>query len=98
MKKHSLSIGSVIALVATLVACQICFAWSSSEFHKEGDEIFDDWYICRTNSVGDDGFFQIKETRTEASFHPVIALESLGEYVDVAYQMGEQFEISSTAS
>jgi len=91
MKKHSLFIGSAIALMATLVTCQICFAWSSSEFNKVDDEIFDDWHICRTNPVGDNGFFQVKETKTEVSFRPVIALESLGEYVDVAYEMGEQF-------
>ena len=91
MKKHSLFIGSAIALMATLVTCQICFAWSSSEFNKVDDEVFDDWHICRTNPVGDDGFFQVKETKTEVSFRPVIALESLGEYVDVAYEMGEQF-------
>lgn len=91
MKKHAFFAGSVIALVAALVACQICFAWSSSEFHKEKDEILDDWHICRTNPLGDDGFFQIKETETEVSFRPVIALESLGEYVDVAYEMGAEF-------
>ena len=91
MKKHPLFIGSVIGIVATLVTCQISFAWSSSEFHKEKDEIFDDWDISRTNAVGDDGFLQIKETKTEVIFRPVIALESLGKYADVAYQMGEQF-------
>jgi hypothetical protein len=95
MKRLPLFIGTAIALLATLVAFQVCLAWPSVEFHEEDGEVFDDWHICRTSPLGEDGFLQvketIKETEIEVSFYPVIALESLGEYVDTAYELGEQF-------
>ena len=91
MKKRSVFTGIVVALLTTVFAVQVCFAWPSAEFREEEGEIFDDWNICRTDPVGDDGFLQIKETRTRASFRPVIVFESLGEYSDIAYKLGEQF-------
>ena len=91
MKRLSFFIGIVIVLLATLSASQECLAWPSVEFHEEDEGIFDDWHICRTSMLGDDGFLQVKKTGTKVSFRPVIALESLGEYVDVAYELGEQF-------
>jgi len=63
------------------------FAMSSTKFYEQNGEVYDDWSICRTNSVGDDGFFQA----SEAAFCPIILRESLGENVDKAYQLGQQF-------
>ena len=91
MKKRPLFAGTVVALLATLFAAQVCFAWPSLEFREKDGDIFDDWNICRTDSVGDNGFLQVKETSTRVSFSPVIARESLGEYSDIAYSLGEQF-------
>ncbi len=91
MKKRSVFTGIVVALLTTIFAVQVCFAWPSAEFREEDGEIFDDWNICRTDAFGDEGFLQIKKTRTRMTFRPVIALESLGEYSDIAYKLGEQF-------
>ena len=63
------------------------FAMSSTTFYEQNGAVYDDWNICRTNSVGEDGFFQV----TEAAFCPIILDESLGENVDKAYQIGQQF-------
>jgi len=91
MKKRIFLTGIVAALLATLFAVQVCFAWPSTYLQEKGGDIYDDWNICRTDACGDDGFLQIEETRTRASFSPVIALESLGEYADIAYKLGEQY-------
>ena len=91
MKKYSFFIGSVIAIITSLVICQVCFAWPSSEFQEKEDGIYDDWHICRTRQYGDDGYFQLEVTETKTSMHPLIPLESLGEYSDIAYKLGEQF-------
>jgi hypothetical protein len=63
-------------------------AVSSTNFYKQGREVFDDWDICRTNAAGEDGFFQLF---SETEFRPIIVNESLGENADKAYQIGQQF-------
>ena len=68
MKKRPLFAGTVVALLATLFAAQVCFAWPSLEFREKDGDIFDDWNICRTDPVGDNGFLQLKETSTRVSF------------------------------
>jgi len=62
-------------------------AVSSTNFYKESGEIFDDWNVCRTDAAGEDGFFQVSETK----FCPIIVGESLGENTDKAYQIGQKF-------
>ncbi|MFH1623669.1 MAG: transglutaminase domain-containing protein, partial [Pseudomonadota bacterium] len=52
-----------------------------------GDEVYDSFGICRNRSTGEDGFMQL----TEDSFDPIIARESLGENVDVAWKLGQAF-------
>jgi len=90
---------TILLIIFTIVLIQIvtvyvCFAWSSSNLYQEGDDIFDDWQVCRTRIGGEDGFLQVINIGTEArplwTFQPVIAFESLGEYVDTAYRYGEQ--------
>ena len=81
----SLAILAVISISA--IAVSPSFAASSGGFYERAGEVFDDWYICRTRAYGADGFFEL----TETSFRPVIAFESLGKYVDQAYELGEQF-------
>jgi hypothetical protein len=73
-------------LSATVPACVL--AISTEQFYKEGDDIFDDWDLCRTRAEGEDGFFQV---RSETSFRPIIVGESLGANADRAYRIGQQF-------
>lgn len=77
----------VLVLVAGLAGSSYVLATPSSDFHEVNGEIFDDWGICRTRAVGEDGFYQISRT----SFRPVIVFESLGEEASLAYRFGEQF-------
>jgi len=83
----------VVLMVVSLqvVPVGICFAWPSSDFYEEDDHIFDDWHVCRTNAYGEEGFLEVKKPGTEYKFRPLIPYESLGEYVDTAYRLGEQF-------
>ena len=77
----------VVAVIILLLIPASVLAVSSDRFYKEGKDVFDDWGICRTNGVGEDGFFRI----SEAGFHPIILGESLGENIDEAYRIGQQF-------
>lgn len=76
-----------LAILLTIIPAS-ALAISSTNFYKEGREIFDDWDVCRTNATGDDGFFQVS-SKTE--FCPIILGESLGENADKAYHTGQQF-------
>ena len=76
---------SIAILLAIVPASAL--AVSSTNFYKQGGEIFDDWDLCRTRAEGEDGFFQL---RSESEFYPIILGESLGENADKAYQMGQQ--------
>jgi len=79
----------VFAIVVLLLAIPACvLALPSANYYMEGNDIFDDWDICRTNAAGTDGFFSIT-TRTE--LNPIIAEESLGGNADVAYRLGLKF-------
>ena len=79
-------ISLLFTLVAGLSATGYAWATPSSGFHEKGGHIFDDWEISRTRAFGEDGFYQISET----TFRPVIAFESLGENVALAYNLGKQ--------
>jgi len=80
----------VLLLVAILMAIMPATALgvSSANYYEEGGEVYDDWNICRTNSVGGDGFFQV----SGANFCPIIIGESLGGNADRAYQLGQQIK------
>jgi len=80
------AVALTLAILAVLIPASI-LAIPSAEFYQEGGEIFDDWDICRTDAVGEDGFFQISTT----GFHPIIVGESLGQNADQAYLIGQQF-------
>ena len=86
MSKHlKVILFSLASLLVMLPASAL--AVSSTNFYKQGGEVFDDWDICRTNAVGEDGFFQVY---SETEFCPIILGESLGENADKAYQVGQQ--------
>ena len=77
---------SLVILLVILPASTL--AIPSTNFYQQDGEIFDDWDLCRTRAMGEDGFFQVYP---ETEFCPIILGESLGENADKAYQIGEQF-------
>jgi hypothetical protein len=81
----------MMAGLIPLASFYVCLAWPSSDFYDEEDAIFDDWHVCRTNAYGERGFLQVVQTETGATFQPLIPFESVGEYADTAYRLGEQF-------
>jgi hypothetical protein len=87
MVKHQRAILLSIAILLTIIPAS-ALAVSSTNFYKAGGEIFDDWDICRTNAIGEDGFFQVY---SKPEFYPIILGESLGENAEQAYRTGQQF-------
>ncbi len=86
MNRITVILSLVLVLVAGLAGSSYVLATPSSDFHEVDGEIFDDWGICRTRAVGEDGFYQVSRT----SFRPVIVFESMGEEAALAYRFGEQ--------
>ena len=86
MKRAGVLLGLIVVLLAAVATAGYASAFPSEGFYERGGDIFDDWEICRTTALGEDGFYQI----TETGFRPVIAFESLGEEADLAYSLGEQ--------
>ena len=91
MRKLKIFLIFAMAALIPLASIYVCFAWPSSDFYEEEDAIFDDWQVCRTNAYGERGFLQVTETETDINFEPLIPFESVGEYTDTAYSLGEQF-------
>jgi len=86
MKRAWVLLGLIVVLLAAVATAGYASAFPSEGFYERGGDIFDDWEICRTTALGEDGFYQV----TETGFRPVIAFESLGEEADLAYSLGEQ--------
>jgi len=86
MKRAGVLLGLIVILLAAVATAGYASAFSSEGFYEKGGNIFDDWEICRTRALGEDGFYQI----TETGFRPVIAFQSLGEQANAAYSLGEQ--------
>ena len=59
----------------------------SERFYQQQGHIYDDWGIYRTTSAGTNGFLGL----TSNDFNPVITRESLGDNIDIAWQLGEEF-------
>ena len=77
----------LIILTMGALLPSLASASPSEQFYQRGGHIYDDWGIFRTRGVGADGFMAL----TSADFDPIIARESLGENVDLAWQLGEEF-------
>ncbi|MFC2016261.1 transglutaminase domain-containing protein [Chloroflexota bacterium] len=85
MNKALVSIVSI--LIVGLMLASPALASPSQGFFERGDDIYDSFGISRNRSVGEDGFMQISED----SFAPIITRESLGENMDVAWKLGQEF-------
>ena len=84
MKKSLLFIWFLIS--SLFVSANTCFGMSSENFCTIKGEVCDDWNICRTRSLDNDGFFQI----LDKNFRPAIAFQSLGGLKDIAWRIGER--------
>ena len=62
-------------------------ATSSEQFFNQDGHIHDDWGIYRTRATGADGFLSV----TITGFDPIIAMESLEDNIDGAWQLGVAF-------
>lgn len=84
-----------IFVLLQLIPVCLCFAYPSSNLYHQDGDIFDEWRVCRTRLYDDDGFLQLTLTETHegtyVEFRPLIAFESLGEWADTAYRLGQQF-------
>lgn len=85
MKKALAATASI--LILGLMLASPALATSSEKFFERGGEVYDSFGISRTRSTGEDGFLQI----TEHGFDPIIGRESLGENIDVAWEIGRAF-------
>ena len=77
---------AIVLLIATAMLVGSTFTICSA-IPSESTDPKDDWKLYRTRAWGLDGFFQI----TEQTFRPAIVFESLGEYANLAYGLGENF-------
>jgi hypothetical protein len=80
-------VATVSISIVGLMLVSPALAAPSQQFFERGDEVYDSFGICRNRPTGEDGFMQL----TEDSFDPIIARESLGENVDVAWEVGQSF-------
>ena len=78
---------AILLFLLVLVIVSPVLAAPSQGFYKNESDIYDSFGICRTDGRGVDGYFQSSEN----SFEPIITRESLGENIDVAWEMGESF-------
>jgi len=85
MKKPLVTTVSISILGLMLVSPAL--AAPSQGFFERGDDVYDSFGISRNRSMGEDGFMQLSEDR----FDPIIARESLGENIDVAWELGLSF-------
>jgi len=77
----------VLGLSLGLGLASPVLATSSEKFSQRGVDVYDSFDIARTRSTGEDGFLQI----TDDGFDPIIGRESLGENIDVAWELGLTF-------
>jgi hypothetical protein len=85
MKKVLVAIALFSILGLILVSPTL--AVPSQEFFERGDDVYDSFGICRNRPTDEDGFMQL----TEDGFDPIIARESLGKNIDVAWELGQTF-------
>ena len=76
---------SIFILAGMLVSPAL--ATPSEGFFEHGGEVYDSFDICRNRCTGEDGFMQL----TEDGFAPIIIHESLGDNIDVAWELGQAF-------
>jgi len=87
LKVNKVLVGTVLIFVVGLMLVSPALATPSEKFFERGDEVYDSFGICRNRPAGEDGYMQV----TEIGFDPIIVRESLGENIDVAWELGRAF-------
>lgn len=87
MKTVKALVGAVSIVIVGLMIVSPALATPSDKFFEREEEVYDSFGVCRTRSTGEDGFMRL----TEDSFDPIIARESLGDNIDVAWKLGQDF-------
>ena len=87
MKMRKSLVAVVLISILGLLLVSSALAVPSQEFFERGDDIYDSFGISRNRPVNEDGFFQI----VEDNFDPIIARESLGDNIDIAWELGQSF-------
>lgn len=85
VNKVLLATASIFILGVMLVSPAL--AAPSEKFFEHGGEVYDSFGVCRNRFTGEDGFMQL----TEDGFDPIIVRESLGENIDIAWELGRAF-------
>jgi len=80
-------VGTALVFALGVMLVSPALATPSEKFFERGGEVYDSFGICRNRFTGEDGFMQL----TEDGFDPIIARESLGENIDVAWELGRAF-------
>ena len=78
---------AILLFLLVLVIVSPVLAAPSQGFYKSDSDVYDSFGICRTDGRGVNGYFQFSQN----SFDPIITRESLGENIDVAWEIGESF-------
>ena len=87
MRINGALVATISIIIVGLMLTGPALAAPSQHFSRQGDDIYDSYGISRNRSVGNDGFMQL----TEDGFDPIIARESLGENIDLAWELGQSF-------
>ena len=87
MRVNRTLVVTVSIFIVGLMLGSTALATPSEKFFERGDEVYDSFGICRSRSAGEDGFMQL----TEDGFDPIIIRESLGDNMDVAWELGQAF-------
>ncbi len=77
-KRYLISILSLV--ISLLMLCKPVSGFPASQFTQNGDHWYDNWGIDRTYFGGPDGYL------------PNLASETLGENIELAYNIGERFQ------
>ncbi len=87
MKVNKALIAAPMIFILGLGLASPALATSSEKFFQRGGDVYDSFDIARTRANGEDGFLKI----TDDGFDPIIGRESLGENIDVAWELGLTF-------
>ncbi|HEX78388.1 MAG TPA: transglutaminase domain-containing protein [Dehalococcoidia bacterium] len=87
MKAKKAILAAFAPLLLGLLMASPSHASPSERFYQRDGHIFDSWNVCRTRAEGSDGFLKL----SRRGFDPLIAKESLGDNIDLAWELGREF-------
>ena len=87
MKAKKSVLAALAFLLLVLLLMPTSYASPSEEFYQRNGDIFDSWNVCRTRAGGSDGFLKL----SSSGLDPLIARESLGDNIGLAWELGREF-------